>query len=321
MRKITLAIFGIFCFVMCSAQSKEVETDMIRVVVQPIAEVGKTLDFYVIFSHQAEISFAEIDIIDGLELNSLYVFQRGEDFHSIYTYAVPQRLGKIEIPSFSITIDGVEHTSKSFYINVVENITIDENSVRTVLVLDRDVYHLQDTIRMSLFQYSKFHNAEAWAIFDEEDEEYLDIEEMQNKLENMLDITAESTEEGVLSVNLPRVTFTVRELTGIANIEEFPNEVLEWYHLKFHRFPFFLGFGNNHQRMATLDGRTYIKKELARFYFVAHQRGTFRFEPSVFEFEIYKSVTEFFDSIRGIRVNHCERAPIVTSNSVEIVVR
>ena len=298
---ITLSILTLF-----ASCGKATETEKIWVVVQPIAEVGKTLDFSVIFSSKAEISFAEIDIIDGLTLNSNYIFERGEDFHWLYTDAVPQRLGKIEIPSFSITIDGVEHQSRPFYINVVENITIDENSVRTILVLDREVYRLQDTIRMSLFQYSKFSRTEAQVIPN--------------------DITSiESTEEGVL--HLPRVTFSIRELIGIANIEEFPNTVLGRYRFKIHRFPF-SDFGRHNRRMATLDGETYIKTELVRFYFIANQKGTFRFEPSMFDFTIERSREDFTDRLTineygGLTVSPPQHNNIlrVVSNPIEIVVR
>ena len=282
-KKLLITIFGILCF----GQSKATETEKIWVVVQPTAQINKTIDFYLIVSNKAEIRFAEIfteiDNIDGLHLFSNFTTQNTTNFRVLYTYAVPQRLGKIEIPPITITIDGVEHTSRPVFINVVESITIDENSVRNVLVLDREVYHLQDTIRMSLFQYSQFSR--------------------------------------ILNI---RASNHVRDLTGITNIEEFPDAELKWYDWLFNTL---LNFGWDNRKLVTLDGETYIRTELFRFYFIANQAGTFRFQPSVLEFDVYRSLTDWFDTLEGRgfwrfwRRNRGIHNVTVTSNPIEIVVQ
>jgi len=293
MKKITLVTIVILCMSMCSHKSMVVqqieEVEMIRVVVQPTVEINKEIIFEIFFNGMPEKGSFQMGNIDGLEVSRHNVFgmsgfsvTKKEDGYSFDTSAKTTKLGKIEIPSVSAIINGVEYKSKPFSINVVDSIAVNSNSVRTVLVPNKNTYSLQDTIIVSLLKYSKFSNAREKNIPD-----YFD--------------------------------FTLYHQTEIENIDEYPNEDLEWIDFKWgliDELP---------RKMGQLDGEDYIISEVYRFYYLANKKGKYTCHPSVLEFSIHKSTTDFIEQASlnakesDEKIDHSYKLT-VTSNPIEIIV-
>jgi len=160
------------------------------------------------------------------------------------------------VVDISMKVDGIEYKSKPFLLNVVDTITVNSNSIRTILVSDKDTYRLQDTIILSLYQYSKFSEVRAQAMPKNQDEPgYIDSIALTGKSDTL---------KLARSLNV-----TPYEITGIENIEEYPEENLELIDFKWNRFDEF------NQTMEKLDGEEYIKSEVFRLYFLANKKGTY----------------------------------------------
>lgn len=297
MRKIILITLGILCISIYSCQSKEVEVEMIKIVVQPIAEINKRIGFNLFFDRKPDENSIQIDSIDGLEITqngsmgSMGITEKEIYFYYTYfTYAKPTKLGKIEIPPASVKIDGIEYKSKPVSINVVNTITVDSNSIKTVLVTDKKRYNLQDTITLSLYQYSKFSDV----------------------VRNV--IPKESSEESN-SIDLYYIT-------GIENIEEYQEKGLELTNIEWSYLSPFPAFSPT---MGKLDGEDYVVSEVFRISFLANEKGKYVYKPSIYKFSINKSLTDMYEEfVRNedgtYRVNDTSPKLTVSSNPIEIIV-
>ncbi|MGO3707013.1 BatD family protein, partial [Mesonia hippocampi] len=164
---ITLLLLTTFHFQSCSGQNKE----FVRFVVQPEAEVGKSILFNIYFEQKPDSIIVASNYVDGLELtynldeilkrisSSNTTDENGEiiqTYYSFESYAIPTKTGRIDLPVLTVIHEGKEYKSKPLHINVVDNITIDQNDLKVSWTSDKATYNKNDTIKVSLYEYSRF---------------------------------------------------------------------------------------------------------------------------------------------------------------------
>ena len=130
--KTTLIFLLLMQTITCSCQTNEKE--ILRIIVQPEAEINKTIDFEIYFNSLPDEGSLQIGKVDGLEIGLEASIQEKGTEYSFSTYAKPTKLGEINIPVISVKLNGTEYKSKPFSINVVETMDIRPNSVKTVLI-------------------------------------------------------------------------------------------------------------------------------------------------------------------------------------------
>jgi hypothetical protein len=91
------------------------ETETVRIIVQPVAEINKKITFEIFFNGKPDEGSVQMDSIDGLDImrrdrefytTEFSVSKSGEEYW-IYTYTTPLKPGKIEIPPVSVKIGGI----------------------------------------------------------------------------------------------------------------------------------------------------------------------------------------------------------------------
>lgn len=286
MKSLLSALFGILP-VMCFCQTKEPQ--MMRIVMQPEVEINKQTDLKIYFNRLPDKGAVQIDSTDDWEI----IRENGAMGQNIdtekyeylfYTYATPVKLGKIEIPPVSVKIKKVEYKSKPFSVDVVDSIMVDSNSVRTILVADKNTYQLQDTIQLSLYEYSKFSKENKHIVKDTPDINNISI----SGKGNAINVSGE---------------FTLEDIYGIQNIEKYLDEYFTVADLEWN--PFY-----ENQTMEKLDGENYIKTKLFTIYLLANKKGEYEFQPSIFDYSVYRSNDDYWRKF----VPNDEGAYTVTNN-------
>ena len=241
---------------------------MIRLVIQPEVEIHKPVWFEVLFNGMPDEGTLQIGQVDGLKIQKANVFiQENGDDYAFKTYAIPTKSGSIEIPPVSVRINSKEYKSKPFSFRVVEHITIHPDAVRTVLVSDKSTYKLQDTIRLSLYQYSRFANINRYT--------------PENDKSSGMEISGEDNEIRVETEQ------SLYEITGIRGLEEYLEENFEITGFDWNPF-------EQNQVMELLDHKEYIRTEVFTLHLLARKKGTYLFQPGIFEYLVYKNNDDFF---------------------------
>ncbi|MBB4117918.1 hypothetical protein GGR32_000190 [Mesonia hippocampi] len=276
---ITLFLLTIFHFQSCSGQNKE----FVRFVVQPEAEVGKSILFNIYFEQKPDSIIVASNYVDGLELtynldeilkrisSSNTTDENGEiiqAYYSFESYAVPTKTGRIDLPVLTVIHEGKEYKSKPFHINVVDNITIDQNDLKVSWTSDKATYNKNDTIKVSLYEYSRFFETKRKYLPPE------NLPSLKGK-ENEIHVGFEET---------------IDNIVGIENFEEMIDKNFEVVHFDWNPFR------TQKQTMEYIDNMQYIKTMIAEFHLLAKSKGTFDIGISEFEFSLYKSNTDYFDN-------------------------
>ena len=253
--------------VVCLCQEKR--QDMIWVVLQPEAEIDKMIDFEIYFACRPDENSLQIESVAGFEIEGSSIREKGEVF-SFYTYAKPTKLGEIDIPAISVKIDGVEYKSVPISINIVETLEVDSNSVKTILISDSSVYKLQDTIKLSLYQYSRFSNISRQT-------------PVNDKISPLDGISMERRENEIVIQNEQ----TLFEISGILNLENYLNDNFEITDFKWDPF-------NQNQTVEKFENEHYIRTNIFSISLLAGKEGIYMFQPSTFEYLVYKSNSDYF---------------------------
>lgn len=299
MKMIVSIVLGILPVVVCSCQKKEPE--MIRLIIQPEVEINKQMDFEILVNGMPDEGSLQIDSISGLKIQTADVtIQENGDGYSFKTYAIPTKLGIVEVPPVSVKINSTEYKSKPFSFKVVDNITIHPNAVRTVLVSDKSTYRLQDTIRLSLYQYSRFSNTNRYT--------------PEITVPNGISMSGEGSEIKV------ETELSLYGISGIRGFDEYLEENFEVTGFDINPF-------DHNQVMGHLDNEEYIKTEIFTLHLLARKKSEYQFRPSIFEYLVYKNNDDFFSKYTSTGEETymvTDRGSVkleVTSNKVKIKVK
>ena len=285
----------------CSCQTNEKE--MFRIIVQPEAEINKTIDFRIYFDSPPDEGSLQIGTIDGLDTDYNVPIQKTGTEYSFNTYAKPTKLGKIDIPVISVKLNGTEYKSNRFSINVVETMDVSANSVKTVLMSDKSTYKLQDTIKLSLYQYARFSNVRKH--LPEEDDR-----------PSLNDVSMEG-EGNEIKINMEK---TLYDISGIRSLDDYLEKNFEIVDFDWNPL-------DENPIMEEMDGEYYIRTDIFSIFFIANKKGKYTFQPSIFEYLIYKSNTDYFerfvpnDDGSYTITDKGATTQKVTSNTVTITVR
>ncbi|GGE65787.1 hypothetical protein EV200_106247 [Pedobacter psychrotolerans] len=272
-------IIIIFPFASVSCQTKN-EKEFVQFVVQPEAEIGKSIDFTIHFEEKPDSIWSSNTEINGLELTdkldrTLSKIKESEltgdndkvikTFYSFYTYAKPTKLGKIESPILSVRYKGKVYKTTPFSINVVEKIKIDQDAVQVIWSTEKKTYHKTDTIKISLYEYSKFSQTKR----------------IHSSPKN-LSLTGK---ENKINVSVEE---TIDNIAGIDDFEKLIEQKFEIVNVDWNMF-------NSRQSMGKVENELFIKTLILELSLLSKSKGTFQIGPSNYDFFIHKSNTDYFN--------------------------
>jgi hypothetical protein len=277
-KKILLCITTLICASVSGFCQEKKDPNFIQYVVQPEVEIGKTTDFYVRFSAKPDSIWSEADQINGLILTdglsriagkvneSKFTDENGKmkSYFSFYTYVKPEKLGKIDFPVLTMKVKGKEYKSSPFSINVVQQLTVGADAVKVVLTSDKAVYSLKDTIAISVYEYSRF----------------ITITRKKNKAKKG-SLTGKDSE-----IRISGET-TLDDIAGIKGFEEYVAKNFELVDFDWDAM-------GNRKSIENINGTSYVKTKIFTAGLVPKNKGEFKIEPSEFEYEVYKSNTDYF---------------------------
>ncbi|MNJ87670.1 hypothetical protein D3C87_51970 [compost metagenome] len=277
-KKILLCVTTLICASVSGFCQEKKEPNFIQYVVQPEVEIGKTTDFYVRFATKPDSIWSEADQINGLILTdglsrivgkvneSNFTDENGKkkSYFNFYTYVKPEKLGKIDFPVLTMKVKGKEYKTRPFSINVVQQLTVGADAVKVALTSDKAVYSLKDTIVISLYEYSRF----------------ITITRKKNKAKQG-SLTGKDNE-----IRISGET-TLDDIAGIRGLESYVGK-------NFELVDFDWDATGNRKSIENINGTSYVKTKIFTAGLVPKNKGEFKIEPSEFEYEVYKSNTDYF---------------------------
>ncbi|SHE68664.1 BatD family protein [Pedobacter caeni] len=260
-----------------SCQEKK-EPDFIQYVVQPEVEIGKNTDFYVRFAMKPDHVSSATDQIKGLTLTdglsrisdkineSESTDENGKvtSYFHFYTYARPEKLGKIDFPVLTMKVKGKEYKTRPFSINVVQQLKVGADAVKVALTSDKAVYSLKDTIAISLYEYSRFINVKR--------KKNMAIKGSVTGKDNEITISSEPT---------------LDDIAGIKGFEDYLKQNFELVNFDWDAM-------GDRKSIEIINGISYVKTKIFTTGLVPKNKGEFKIEPSEFEYHVYKSNTDYF---------------------------
>lgn len=276
-KKILLCLSAMITIMISGFCQENKNQPIVQYVMQPEVELGKASDFYINFKVKPDSLWSETDHIDGLELTngiseivthineSTTTDNNGKvlrSYFNFYTYATPTHLGKINFPVLYIMVKGKRYQTAPFSVTVVERLTIGPDAVKIELTSEKAVYGLKDTVKISLYEFTKFTNASRKNVLKQ-----ASITGKDNEL-------TISTEEGL------------DEIAGIGGFEKYTEQHFEME--DFDRDPF-----KDRRSMAKIDGVNYLKTLVFTASFLPKHTGKFKIGPSEFSYKVYKSNTDY----------------------------
>lgn len=269
----------IFPFSTVSCQSKN-DKEFVWFVVQPEVEIGKSIDFSIHFEEKPDSIWSSNAEIDGLELTDKLDKVYGKiseseltgdndkvikTFYKFYTYAKPTKLGRIEFPILSVKHKGKLYKTLPFSINVVEKIQVDQDDVKVIWSTEKSTYKKTDTIKVSLYEYSKFS----------------ETKRTHSSAKN-LSITGKESQINV------SVEETIDNIAGIDDFEKMIDQKFEIIDVDWNMF-------KSRQSMKEKENGLYIKTLILELSLLSKTMGTFKVGPSNYDFSVYKSNTDYFN--------------------------
>lgn len=255
---------AVFC------QNKDGE--MIRFVVQPELEIGKSNDFLIYFDEIPDKNSLKMQKIKGLELtdetNTIEdkIQKTGDDFsrYSFHTYVTPTRLGRIDFPILTMKIKGKEYRTKPFSVNVVGAVNVGTDAVKLVWETNKTSYKLNDQIKITLYEYSKFSNASRKTVPGK---------------------TAIRGKDNTINVSSE---MELNDFVGIDGFKEFIDKNFKETGFEWNPF-------NKNKTMDRIGNENYIKTMIFSIDLLPKSKGTFKIDRSEFDYNIYKSNTDYFN--------------------------
>lgn len=263
-----------------SCQEKKVEP-FVQYVMQPEIELGQTTDLYVYFKVKPDSVWADADHIGGLELTdglkevkshingSTVTDDKGKVVranYNFFTYAKATRLGKIDFPGLNVMVKGKRYKTPPFSVTVVKQITISPDAVKIELSSDKKSYGLKDTVRISLYEYSKFSNAS------------------RKNTSSQPAIAGKGNEIKISTEQGPD------EISGIGGFDKyldahFKLEDIDWDPT------------GSKKSIEIRNGVNYLKTLIFSVKLLPKHKGEFKIGPSEFNYEVYKNNADYFSGL------------------------
>lgn len=304
-------------FTISSCQGEN-ENQFVQIIVQPEVELNKTFDITITFRVKPDSVWTTTDQIENLELadelnNSLKRFHESstineetnktENYYVSYNIATPQKVGQVSFPSIFYKIKGKEYKTQPFSITVVEKLEINENSLTLKLSSNKETYNITDTIKLNLFEFSKFDLVSRFT---------------KRELENSINNLNLKGEQNSLQISFEK---GVDDFVGIMGFEKYIDENFKIVSFDYNPF-------NDNRTMVNIDNETFIKTKVFEIILLPKHKGTFTFGPSDFGYFVTKSRTDDLNNIEPadeegwhkLTKKNSYRLNII-SNTVEVIVK
>lgn len=301
-KNILLVAFYMLFFTGCNSQ--KVDEDVI-VIIQPKLENNTTNKMKVLFKGLQLTDSICIENVDGLELND-YPSKKitelnGNKYLEYYTNIIPTKTGKINLPIVKGISDSVTLISEPKIVEVVDTLpNVTEDDIVLKLTSDKKKYSLNDTISITLYEYSKYYN----------------VSKITTNTDNDFSIPKIEGKENELAIEMESDFYKV---SGNATLEKYIEE--NFYLEEFDWDPF-----KDKTTMERLNDSLYLKNLLFSMKLTPKRKGKYKIKPSEFVYFVYKSETDYFDDFKpngdgSYKVSRPKNKKLFSSNSLEFSVK
>lgn len=287
---------AVLLFISCKQTSKEDLNDKVWMIIQPELELNRSTTARIYFSSKPEagsIKISQIAANDDYDLDPKHIEENLESDGTNLYYDIEFTAGKLgnsNLPVIEAVISGQRYKSKQISINVIQKQIVDSNAIRLVFSTDKESYLKNDTISLSLSEYSKFYQR------------------------------AKFTPAELVKKGAPEALFAIIEdgnvdyKVGIVGFKDFINTNFKASH-------FTWNVNDINRRMAKLKNDIYIKTEIFSIKLVAKNNGRFKVNNSRFNYKIYPYSEAFKEEILSEKeVLTTNNRWDLASNTEEIVV-
>ncbi|MGJ1196407.1 hypothetical protein ACR777_09045 [Sphingobacterium spiritivorum] len=286
----------LFTLTFCSGSSEKQEQEMIWLVFQPKVELNKSVTLRLFFKNKPETGSIKVhsatkDNYEELEGSEIEREMQSQD--DLYFYDITFEagsLGKSDLPIIEAKIDGKIYKSSAEVIEVAEKQDVDINAIKLVLESDKDRYTIDDTIRLALYEYSKFSQISKF------------------------------TPEDLVKKGAPEALFAIID-SGNVDYEVGILGFKKYIDAHFNVANYDWNVNDIGKRMATLDGQLYIKNQIFNMKMVAKEKGIFTIPQSRFDYKIYPYAEAFKEELLTADETLRTKNKIpAQSNSLKIIV-
>ncbi|AZA93208.1 Uncharacterised protein [Chryseobacterium nakagawai] len=269
-----LCLFFLFSLLSCNGSPQTQDEERIWLVFQPKVEQNKSVILKLFFRSKPDngsIKVLSASSNTDTELDDSKIEKEMKSDGKYYFYDIffeAGALGKSDLPVIEAKINGKTYKSKAATIEVVKKQDVDNNAVRLVLETDKSRYHVNDTIKLSLYEYSKFSQISKFTPAD------------------------------LVKKGAPEALFEVID-TGNVDYEVGIVGFKKYIDANFKVVTYHWNVNDAGKQMATLDGTPYIKNLIFYIKMTAKEKGTFSIPKSRFDYKIYPYEEAFREEMLG----------------------
>lgn len=291
-----LCLLFLCCLLSCSGSPQAQDEERIWLVFQPKVELNRSVTLKLFFRSKPDNGSIKVlsassktdSELDGSKIEKEMKSDGKYYFYDIFFEA--GALGKSNLPVIEAKINGKTYKNKAEAIEVVKKQDIDNNAVRLVLETDKNSYHVNDTIKLSLYEYSKFSQISKFT---------------------PADLVKKGAPEALFAViDEGNVDYEI----GIEGFKKYidGNFKVATYHWN---------VNNAGKQMATIDDTPYIKNLIFYIKMTAKEKGTFTISKSRFDYKIYPYEEAFREEMLSPEeVLRTKNKISPQSNAVKIIV-
>lgn len=289
-------LLSLFLFTFsCSSPGQTTDKEMVTFVGQPKIALHQSTAIKVYFKGKPDPGSIVITSAEGnleTDFDAATMEKELETEGTAYFYEFQfdaGSLGKVNFPIIEAQIAGKKYKSQPASIEVVEQLPVDSDAVRTILMTDKEVYSLEDTITLSLFEYSKF---------------------MQISRFTPAELVKKGAPEAMIAIiDEGNVDYKV-------GIEDFKKTIDDHFNVA----SFEWNADYQGKTMSSLDGEAYIKDLIFEIKLTPKAKGTVTIGKSSFDYKIYPHLDSFKEQLLGPEEVLLKRVNI-QSNSKDIKIQ
>ncbi|MEJ2882248.1 hypothetical protein [Pedobacter sp. GR22-6] len=264
----------IFILISCRKTADKKEDEKVWIVAQPQVELNKSSVVKIFFKgkpDQGSVRVIQKNNKTGIDLDAAEIENNIESDGTNHYYELvftAGDLGKSDLPVIAAKIAGKDYESAPCAIEVVKQQHVDSNAVKLFLKADKDRYQLQDTIKISLYEYAKFSS------------------------------TAKFTPADLVKNGAPEALFEVIDegnvdyKVGIVGFKSYIDA-------NFNVAKFTWNVNEIGKQMAALNQEIFIKQQIFEMKMIAKRKGKFSIPASRFDYKIYPYKEAFKEEILG----------------------
>ncbi len=297
MKKMLTILFPPFLLLMLFSCSNKATENKVWMIIQPQLELNRTTKAQIFFAGKPEpgsIKIIHLEKNDDYDLDPRQIEQQLASDSTNFYYNIEftaGRLGKATLPVIEAVIDGKTYKTAETSVDVVQKQPVDSSSVKLVLSTDKAAYQMNDTISLSLHEYSRF---------------------SQRTRFTPADLVKNGAPEALFAViEEGNVDYKV----GIVGFKGYIDA-------NFNASNFSWNVNDIGRHMENLNNGTYIKTEIFSMKLVAKKSGKFKIGSSRFNYKIYPYSEAFKEELLSkkdfLRTNN---RIDVKSNVIEFLVK